>query len=144
MTPQTTILTQAAQCFTTARQNIYEGAALLYKINEEGLWKDSFDSFGEYVEQDCQLSQGYASKLLQSWKFYVIEGGLSQAKLSGVDAEKLYLALKLPNGTPEKRLIQAQTLSRQELRAELTEKDGVDCQHETTITICASCHKRLE
>lgn len=144
MTPQTTILTKAAECFTNARKNVYEGASLLYQIDQEKLWEGNYDSFGEFVEQDCQLSQGYASKLIQSWKFYVVDGGLSQRKLEGVDAEKLYLALKLPEGTPEKRLIQAQTLSRQELRAELTEKDGVDCQHEKTITICASCHKRLE
>lgn len=143
MTPQTTILTDAAKCFTTARQNIYEGASLLYRINEENLWKEGYDSFGEFIEQECQLSQGYASKLIQSWKFYIVEGGLSHEKLNGVDAEKLYLALKLPDGTPEKRLIQAQTLSRQELRAELAEKDGVDCLHEKTITICASCHARV-
>lgn len=143
MTPQTTILDQAAQCFTSARRNIYEGTALLYRIDQEKSWEGQFSSFGEYVEQECQLSQGYASKLLQSWKFYVIDGGLSQAKLNGVDAEKLYLALKLPDGTPEKRLIQAQTLSRQELRAELAEKDGEDCQHEQTVTICSRCHQRV-
>jgi hypothetical protein len=60
---------------------VYEGASLLYQIDQEKLWEGNYDSFGEYVEQECQLSQGYASKLLQSWKFYVIEGGLSQAKL---------------------------------------------------------------
>lgn len=137
------ILTATAECFTNARRNVYEGAKLLYQINEEKLWESEYDSFNAFLEQDCQISAGYASKLIQSWKFYVVEGGLSQAKLSHVDAEKLYLALKLPTGSPEKRLTQALTLSRQELRAELAEDENGNEHTCEPLTICKICNKRL-
>lgn len=142
----TTVLAEAADHFRNARINIYEGAKLLYQIDTENLWEGSYSSFTEYVEQECQLSRGYASKLLSAWNFYVIEGGVSQRNLEGVDVEKLYLAIKLPEGTAEDRLVKAREWNRQDFKDELSTRDGVECQHpeENHVTICGICSRRVK
>lgn len=139
------ILKDAADCFKSARRNVYEGAKLLHRIYEENYWEGQYSSFGEYVETECQLSKGYASKLLQAWQYYVVDGGVSPRNLESVDAEKLYLALRLPDGTPEEKLVKAREWSRDDFRAELHSKDGVDCSHpeEKQVTICGICQKRV-
>lgn len=141
----TTILTDAAACFNSARKNVYAGAAMLYQIQENNLWEGKYSSFTEYVEQECQLSKGYASKLLQAWKFYVIDGGVLQAKLAGIDPDKLYFALRLPTGTVEQRLVKAREWNRDDLRAELSTVDGEECKHpeDKRVTICGICSKRV-
>lgn len=134
-----TILNRAADCFIGVRKQFIEGAKLLHKISTEKLWEGQYGSFGEYVEQECQLSQGYASKLVQLYQYYAIEGGVSHAKLAAVDPEKAYSAMKL-KGTPERQLTTALTLSRQELRAEVADKgEEHRCEY---IEICTRCGKR--
>jgi len=140
MTPSTTVLDETASFFTTARQNLMAGAAGLYKIRTEELWKEKYASFAEYLE-DIQVSQGMASKLISTFQFYVLDNGFSQAKLENIDHEKLYLALKL-EGTAEKKYTSALTLSRQELRQEVIDPND-ECTHPETIKICASCHRRV-
>lgn len=141
----TTILGDAAKCFKHARQNLYEGAALLYKIKEENLWDGKYSSFGEYVEQECQISAPRASQLTQMWKYYVIDGGVSKNRLVGIDVDKLYLAAKLPKGDMEQRLVKALEWNRDDLRAELHTVDGVECAHpkEKQVIICGCCGKRV-
>jgi hypothetical protein len=137
------LLKEAAQCFHDARRNVYDGARLLYRIYEEKLWEGQYSSFSEYTETECQLSKGYASKLLQSWQYFVVDGGFSAKQLHNIDAEKLYMALKLPDGTPEQRLVKAREWSRDDFRAELSSKEGVDCPCDVTIRICTKCGKRV-
>lgn len=141
----TTILRECSEAFKAARRSVYEGAALLYQIDQTNAWEGHFGSFSEYVEQECQLSKGYASKLLQSWEYYVVNGGVSPRNLVGVDAEKLYLATKLPKGTPEQRFVKAMEWSRADLRDELASDEAGDCQHpdEKRIVLCTVCGKRL-
>lgn len=141
----TNVLRDAAQCFQNARRSVYEGAALLYRIRKESLYEGQFSSFGEYIETECQLSPGYVSKLLTAWEYYVVEGGVSPRNLEGVDAEKLYLATKLPAGSTEQRFIKAHEWSRRDLRDELSTKDGKECEHpaESRVTICGVCSKRV-
>ena len=141
----TTILAEAAACFKQARKNVYEGAAMLYKIQSENLWDGQYSSFSEYVEQECQVSRSYASKLLQAWKYYVIEGGLPKGNLVGVDPDKLYFALRLPSGTPEQRLVKAREWNREDLRAEIHTVNGEECKHPSDkhVIICGTCGKRV-
>lgn len=137
-----TILDLAPQCFSSARQSIIEGAGYLHQIRERNLWQGRASSFGEYVENECQLSQGYASKLLKAYEHYVLNGGLSRQDIAGVDPEKLYLAIALP-GTPQEQAIQAQTLSRSEIKTTAAATPEGECSHAAHITICAVCHKKL-
>lgn len=136
------ILGECAEAFKLARKGVYSGAALLYRIEQENLWEGRFSSFSDYVESELQISKGFASKLLQSWKFYVITNGVSPRNLEGVGEEKLYLALKIP-GTAEEKLVRAREWTRRELQDEAASKDGVDCEHPDTILICATCSKRI-
>lgn len=142
MKPTTTILKDCAVAFKSARQGLLQGAALLSTISKDKLWENDYTSFGEYVEQECQISQGYASKLITAYEHYVVQGGLSHAKLSATDPEKLYLAIKLI-GTPEEQAVKAETLTRTELKQEIVSQDGVECAHPTHITICSQCHVRV-
>lgn len=138
----TQILDRAALLFTSVRKNLVAGAALLSKIRAESLYKPSYETFADFVEQECHISLSFASKLCSVYDGYVLEGGVRQEELQEIDHEKLYLALRLPD-TFAAKVHKAQLLSRSELKAELAEKDGVDCQHVTTIHICANCHKRV-
>lgn len=141
----TTILADAAKCFNEARKNVYGGAALLYQIQENKLWEGQYSSFSEYVEQECQIGKSQASKLIQAWKYYVIEGGVSQNKLTGIDADKLYLTTKLPTGTIEQRLVKAREWNRDDLRAELSTVDGEECKHPEgkRVVLCGVCGRKV-
>ncbi len=138
----TTILKDAAACFRDARGNLLEGAKLLHTIYNSQLYLSEYTTFGEYVEDMCQLSPGYASKLIKTYEHYAINGKVSQRNLEHTDVEKLYLAINL-KGTPLQQATKALTLSRSELKSERFEKDGKDCSHEIQVTICATCNKRL-
>ena len=136
-----TVLEECSSCFTSARQNLIRGARYLHDISVGKLWQDNFSSFGEFVEQECQISQSFASKLIAVYNHYLVSGGVSQRNLEGVDAEKLYLALKLP-GSPEEQLTKAKTLSRGELKQQKEfEETGEECKH--TTLICAKCHAKV-
>lgn len=139
-----TILKDAASAFKLARGNVYEGARLLYQIQETNAWEGQFSSFAEFVEQECQIGKSQASKLTQMWKFYIIDGGMNKNQLVGIDSDKLYLAAKLPTGTIEQRLVKAREWNRQDLRDALAEdENGVDCVHTETIQLCKKCGKRV-
>lgn len=141
----TTILKDASEAFKSARRGVYIGVALLYRIQKENLWEGQFSSLNEYIEQECQISKGYASKLLQSWKYFVVDGGVLRQNLIGIDPDKLYFALRLPKGTIEQRLVKAREWNREDLRAELAIVDGEECKHpaDKRVIICSMCGKRI-
>ena len=140
----TKIINKAIECFVSARQRISEGMGYLFQISEKNLWDNGeYSSFGEFCEQGCGISAATGSKLVKVYRHYVIEGGLSHAKLQRIDAEKLYLAVSLP-GSHEKQLVKAETWTRQEIKDELASGEFGDCQHEKVIKICSRCHKRIE
>lgn len=144
MLPSLNLLETAATCFKQAQKNLIQGAALLYRINSEKIWESNYSSFGEYVEQECGISTSMASKLLKAYSYYAIESNIPQQELENVDYEKLYLTTALKDLTPEEKLVRAKSWSRSEIKAELSQKDGIDCAHPNKITICATCHARCE
>jgi hypothetical protein len=74
-------------------------------------------------------------------KVYVLDGGISHAKLEGIDQEKLYLARDLA-GDVEEKLAKAATLTRRELKESKQDEDGHN--HEPVeITLCKICGIRL-
>lgn len=135
------LLQQCAEAFKTAHKSLMVGGAMLYQIKKENLWEADFGSYSAYLDF-IGISDSVASKITTVYEHYVIKGGFSQRKLEEVDYEKLYLATRL-KGEPETQLIQAQTLTRSEIKAELSEKGGEDCTHPNEIKICPDCHKRL-
>ncbi len=136
---KTNILDRAISFFETARQNLLAGAADLWKIKKEELWKGNYDSFSDFL-RDVKVSDGTASKLIAVVEHFCVQGGFSHAKIEGTDYEKLYMAIRYPGDT-EKQLAAAQTLSRSELRHEILNEND-DCEHEA-IQICRKCNQRL-
>ena len=133
------ILDKAIACFDSARQNLLAGASYLYSIKKDELWRQHYDSYPAFLS-DCRVSEGTASKLVRVFEHFIVRGGLSHAKLAGVDYEKLYMAIRYPGDT-DKQLAAAQTLTRGELRHELKNPND-DCEHEP-ISICRRCHQKL-
>lgn len=136
------LLEKTEQLFHSARVSYLEAVAHLYKVQQTDAWKEKYDTWGEFVES-LGVSQSGASKMLTTYKHFVIEGAVSHAKLATVDLEKLYLATSL-EGTPTEQLIKAETLSRSEIKAQRSfEESGHECEHPEEIRICKDCNKRL-
>lgn len=95
--------------------------------------------WGEFIRDEFDISESFASKLLTIHKAFVLEGGISHAKLEGIDGEKLYLATKL-EGTAEEKLEKARLLTRRELKE--SKNDEVEHEHQA-VQICSICHIRL-
>lgn len=140
------ILHNAALCFRSARKNLMEGANRLHEISTLKSWEGHYSSFNEFVEQECQLSAGYASKLVKTWEYYVVQNGVSPAKLAEIDVEKSYLAINL-NGEAAHKLIKAGEWNRQEIKDSLAENpDGSDCSHKVLIIKhqCKACSRFID
>lgn len=142
MTLSTSILKDTARLFAQVRKDIFTAAQALYLISSRELWKGEYASFGAYVEQECQISPSFAAKLIAVWGHYIVEGKVGLGQLRHVDSEKLYLAMRLPLKA-EEQLLRAQSWTRGELKAELASRGGVECDHESQITICARCHAKI-
>lgn len=106
---------------------------LLYKIHTEEGWKGKYDSWGEFVEDGLGKSQGWASKNLQVYKHYVLEGGVGLDRLQ-FDTEKLYLASKTGDDV-ELQLSRAETLKRSDLKKERK----IHAHEPVWVTYCDVC-----
>lgn len=131
------VLEDCISAFKIAHTGLFEATHLLYRIRKEDLWEGHHSSFSDFLEE-CGISRGYASRLLTAYEHFVIEGGVSQRNLQGIDPEKLYLATKLTGSTDE-QLTKALTLTRSELRLEHSDEKPHDHQW---IEICTICHLR--
>lgn len=133
------LLEQTKQAFQNVRGSFVEAMIKLYQVKESGQWQSVASSWSEYVESELQISQSVASKLLAVHRHYLIEGGVSHAKLASVDVEKLYMASRL-EGSVDEQLAKAQTLPRRDLRLELNDEEDEPHTHEP---ICRICQIRL-
>lgn len=138
------VLDKCATCFTSARRSLLEGAKLLLEIKEKEVWAERHDSFSEYLSDVCQISDGFASKLIKVYEHYVLGAKLPPQDLEVVDSEKLYLAINIPSD-PHEQFQRALTLTRSELQDEVREsKHGVcNCAEHEHIKICTGCRKRV-
>lgn len=91
---------------------------ILYTIFAAKSWEGRYSSWGEFVEDGLQKSQGWASKQIAVYEYYTLKGGIPTEKLE-LDTERLYMASNL-EGTPDENFSKALTLNRAELRAERT------------------------
>lgn len=111
------LIEQTKNLLQAVRGSLIRVAQNLYAIKEQ---LPPEQNWGQYVEEEFGISQGFASKLLTVNRVYILEGGVSPEKLEGIDYERLYLA-KDAGGTVDEMLAKAETLSRAELRAERQE-----------------------
>lgn len=112
-------LTQTEVLVEETRQllNAVRGSSIkigenLYNIKET---LPSETNWGDFIRDEFDISESFASKLVTIHRVFVLEGGLSHAKLEGVDTEKLYLSRDLA-GDIEEKLAKARTLTRSELK----------------------------
>jgi hypothetical protein len=134
----TTILEEAKEKFGKFRESVVDAMAVLYDVHVGGAWKEVADTWGQYVESELQISQGFASKLLTTYTHYCITNDFAPEKLIGVDYERLYLATKL-TGSPDEQLAKAKTLTRLELRQEKNDEEPVPHLPEY-FEICRVCN----
>lgn len=132
------LLTETKQIFATVRSGIVLAMQKLYQVKEEGVWTQVASTWGEYVESELGISQGFASKLLTVNNHFLLEGSVSPEKLEGIDYEKLYNASKLP-GTIAEQIEKARTLSRSELKQERNDAEPVPHVPEF-VEFCTFCH----
>lgn len=111
----------------------------LYKVFTEEGWKGRFSSWGEFVSSPDGLnkSEGWASKHLNVYRHYTLEGGISQEKLSGIPTESLYLARTIP-GSYEKQVQNAKSLSRQALKQKKNDEEA-EMHEPKWVTYCSVC-----
>jgi hypothetical protein len=131
------LMNECVEAFRGVRRSVWDAARLLYQVRDEHAATGQTEAFSVFVEDQCGISRGFASKLLSAYEHFVIKGDVSPEKLAGIDYEKAYMAIKLP-GTPEKQLSQALTLSRAELRQEREEVG--DHEHAWICRICGIKH----
>lgn len=137
------ILKDCADSFKAGRHHLMMAVAMLYEIKEKELWKGKFDHFTDYIEEECKMDKGQASKLLLSYEHFVVNGPVEPAQLEKVNPERLYLAMKL-KGSKVQQFKQALLLPKSDLKQQAVyEQTGEECAHKETITICAHCHKRV-
>lgn len=137
------VLAECHDAFLDARKSVFEGIALLWEISEKKLWEQGgYSGLGEYVEQELQLHPTQCSRYLKAYEHYVLKGKVDLARLNSVNPERLYTAMAL-SLVPEEQFLRAKTWTVREIKDELASKEGHDCLHEETVTICAACHKRV-
>lgn len=132
----TDLLLDTKDSFRDVREKIVHAMQNLFKVHESKIWESVASSWGEYVESELGISQGFASKLLSVNRHYLIEAGLYPEKLEGIDYEKLYLAAKT-EGSVEEQLARAKTLTRAELKQEKNEKDP---HTPNFVELCTECY----
>lgn len=108
-------------------QNLYE---IKQQLPEGTDW-------GSFIRDEFDISEGFASKLMTIHRVFVLEGGVSQEKIEGIDGEKLYLAAKL-EGTPEEKVAKARTLTRSELKQTRNDEEVVPHEFQR-VCYCSVC-----
>lgn len=109
----------------------------LYNIKQT---LESGTDWGDFLRDQFDIGESFASKLMSIHRVLVVEGGISPAKLEGIDGEKLYLSLKLA-GSAEEKVAKAQTLTRRDLREERVDDGHVHSGE--TVVIHKCCGMRV-
>ncbi len=124
----------------------------LHQIKENRLYEPQWTSFEEFVFE-MKMSTNTANKLIQVHKTFILSYGFTSNEIKNAGGFSLLvdvLPMVTSRKSAEKWLLSASTLTRSDLRKEITEaKTGIqmkDCEHaETyTVTICKHCGERIQ
>lgn len=120
-----------------------ELAARLYNIRANDLWREGHESYEDFLEV-AKISRGNASMLAKVHEYYVLNGGMTEAKLIGAPYSTLYEAIPLiADEGVESVVAKVKLLTRAEIKDEVRDEKHGDCKHEEIIQICAHCKKRV-
>lgn len=124
-----------------------ELGARLFKIQQEKLWLDSYDSYLEFLDA-AHISKAMASMLASIHRSYVIEGGKTQEQLTGIGYSNLYSAIPLiAQEGIDKAVAKAETLTRSEIKDEVREQKHGTHTHTVGTTrwgCCETCGKFVQ
>jgi len=116
-----------------------ELGARLYRIREEKLWADTYDSYQEFLDS-AHINPSHASVLASIHRHYVVEGKKEYGELAGIGYSNLYEAIPLiEKEGVDTAVVKAETLTRSEIKDEVREiKHGVH-EHVFGTERWASC-----
>lgn len=130
----TNLVEETRQLLNAVRGSSIKIGQNLYELRDT---LDPQTDWATFIRDEFDISDSFASKLITIHRVLVLEGGLSQEKLEGIDQEKLYLASRL-EGTPEEKLAKARTLTRSELKQ--TKNDEESTPHGfKKVCYCGIC-----
>jgi hypothetical protein len=138
------------------KEQLEEGFVMLgarfLQIRDQEMFKPQWTSFPEYL-MEMKMSESTASKLISIHQKLVMECGLEPkqiAKAGGYTEVYEILPFVKDKKSAEEWLQKAETLTRDDLRKEITEeKTGISmakCEHKhtRTIEICLDCKLRID
>lgn len=128
----TSLIEQTRNLLNAVRGSSIKIGENLYTLKQS---LEAGTDWGDLLRDEFDISESFATKLISIHRVLRVEGGLSQAKLEGIDSEKLYLSLKL-TGSAEEKLAKATTLTRRELREERVDDGHVHSGELVTIHRC--------
>lgn len=106
-----------------------ELAARLYRIKENALWNNSYDSYTDFLDA-AHINPGHASILTKIHQYYVIDGKKSQKQLAGIGYSNLYESIPLiEREGVDTALAKASTLTRAEIKDEVREQKHGEHEH---------------
>lgn len=121
-----------------------ELGARLYRIKEEKLWLNTYDSYQEFLDT-AHINPGHASILASIHKHYVVDGGKKQETLAGIGYSNLYEAIPLIEAEGvDSAVVKASTLTRAEIKDEVRDEKHGEHKHEVGVDrwgICTVCSK---
>lgn len=136
---QTNLLQEAKEAFANVRGSTVVAMKKLWEVKESEAWKAVAENWSNYVQSELDISEGFASKLIKGYRVFVIESGIDEKYLEGVDSERLYLAAPLiaQGVNPIEALSRAKTLTRAELKQERQEAEPHAFE---LLETCKVCH----
>ena len=125
-----------------------ELGARLYRIREEQLWVNEYDSFQEFLDT-AHINPSMASILTKIHKVYIVDGGKEQATLAGIGYSNLYEAIPLiEKDGIDGAIVKADTLTRSEIIEEKREEKYGEHTHIAKPGelwgVCESCGKFIK
>ena|SRR3990167_1061403 len=99
-----------------------------------------YDTFEAYIAQEeLGFKRTSVFRIIRIYKSLILDRKVPHVELADIDSQKLDMILpELPTGNLDELLSKARSLSRSDLKAELSEP----CTHEwETIVRCSQCHK---
>jgi hypothetical protein len=122
----------------------FELGERLYKIREEKLYEDSYETFQEFLD-DAHINKSMASKLAKIHEVYILNGGKEPQTLVGVGYSNLYEAIPIAQTEGiDNAVVKADKLTRAEIIEEVKESkygEHVHVPGPERFAICQICGK---
>lgn len=129
-----TLIAETRELWNAGKKVMIQVAYNLLKIRDSEEWeKYEHKTFQQFCQNELDISQSQASKLIQVADYYLDK--YTPEQIGACDYERLYASTKLP-GTPEENLSKALTWSRDDFKKEKAELTPHDFKEVCYCSIC--------